>query len=109
MNIFDKFLADYLACAVWCNDDVPLSENAKAVLTENAKAFYDTNEVKIWQWEDCGYSAGHDFWLTQNHHGAGFWDRASTVWAKELGEKLTELAHEAGEVELYEDGGELHI
>ncbi len=32
---------------------------------------------------------GHDFWLTRNHHGVGFWDRD----LGELGDKLTELAH----------------
>lgn len=31
--------------------------------------------------------AGHDFWLTQNGHGAGFWDGD---WPN--GEKLTELS-----------------
>lgn len=30
--------------------------------------------------------AGHDFWLTRNHHGAGFWDGDLP---KELGERLT--------------------
>lgn len=32
--------------------------------------------------------AGHDFWLTRNGHGAGFWDRG----LGELGSKLTVLA-----------------
>lgn len=30
--------------------------------------------------------AGHDFWLTRNGHGAGFWDRG----LGEIGNKLTE-------------------
>jgi len=106
---FDKFLSDYLICASWTNDDVPISVKAKGELEKKARAFYDANEVLIVQWEDCGYSAGHDLWLTQNHHGAGFWDRASTVWAKELGNTLTKLAHDAGEVELYEYRGKLFI
>lgn len=41
---------------------------------------------------------GHDFWLTRNRHGAGFWDGD---YEKEIGEKLTELSHEFGEVDLY--------
>lgn len=32
--------------------------------------------------------AGHDFWLTRNGHGAGFWDRG----LGDLGERLTEAA-----------------
>ena len=42
--------------------------------------------------------AGHDFWLTRNHHGAGFWDGD---WPKEIGARLTEAAHKWGEVDSY--------
>lgn len=38
---------------------------------------------------------GHDFWLTRQHHGVGFWDRPEL--GKELGQALTEKAHEAKE------------
>lgn len=37
---------------------------------------------------------GHDLWLTQGRHGAGFWDRGYG----ETGEKLTEAAHRFGEL-----------
>lgn len=42
--------------------------------------------------------AGHDFWLTRNGHGAGFWDRG---FKEEIGERLSETAREFGEVSLY--------
>ncbi len=42
-------------------------------------------------------AAGHDFWLTRNHHGCGFWDRG----LGELGDRLTAAAHGAGETSLY--------
>lgn len=45
------------------------------------------------EWE-C---AGHDFWLTRNGHGAGFWDRG----LGELGNKLTEATKTFGGVDLY--------
>lgn len=32
--------------------------------------------------------AGHDFWLTRNGHGVGFWDR-DALDADDLGDKLT--------------------
>jgi hypothetical protein len=49
---------------------------------------------------------GHDIILTTNRHGAGFWDRG----LGELGEKLTEIAHNLGGYELYVgDDGTLHI
>ena len=41
--------------------------------------------------------AGIDFFLTRNHHGAGFWDRGLGP----LGDKLTEHAHPYGEANLY--------
>jgi hypothetical protein len=40
-------------------------------------------------------TAGHDFWLTRNGHGAGFWDRG----LGEQGERLTELSEEFGRVD----------
>ena len=38
--------------------------------------------------------AGHDFWLTRNGHGAGFWDGD---WQK-YGEMFTKIAQSFGEV-----------
>jgi hypothetical protein len=43
---------------------------------------------------------GHDFWLTRNGHGAGFWDRG----IGELGVKLSDLAKTFGAVSVYQDG-----
>lgn len=40
---------------------------------------------------------GHDFYLTRNCHGAGFWDRGNG----KMGDELTELAHPYGGFELY--------
>ena len=42
--------------------------------------------------------AGHDFWLTRNHHGAGFWDGD---WEDEVGQRLTEACRPYGSVDLY--------
>lgn len=48
---------------------------------------------------DSAYaSAGHDFWLTRNGHGAGFWDGC---WAKEEGERMDATAKAFGELEIY--------
>lgn len=46
---------------------------------------------------------GHDFWLTRNGHGAGFWDRRE-LEANELGERLTKLSKEFPEYDLVGDG-----
>lgn len=42
--------------------------------------------------------AGHDFALTRNGHGAGFWDRG----LGEVGERLSAAARAAGEVYVYQ-------
>lgn len=47
--------------------------------------------------------AGHDFWLTRNGHGCGFWDGD---WPEPMAEALTQAAKAFGECDLYagEDG-----
>jgi len=60
--------------------------------------------------------AGHDFWLTRNRHGAGFWDRAMGQTDFEDQEsflveqnRLTELAHQAGEVQPLRHDGLIYL
>ena len=47
---------------------------------------------------DLTYLAPHDFYLTRNRHGAGFWDGD---WEDNIGQKLTEICHEMKECQLY--------
>jgi hypothetical protein len=48
---------------------------------------------------------GHDFWLTRNRHGAGFWDRGLGA----IGGLLTDACRDFGEVDLYVgDDGKIH-
>jgi hypothetical protein len=49
------------------------------------------------QGDEQAYMA-HDWILTRNRCGSGFWDGD---WDKEFGQKLTELCHKQGEIELY--------
>ena len=46
---------------------------------------------------DAFECAGHDFWLTRNGHGAGFWDRG----LGELGQRLTDASKVYGGIDLY--------
>lgn len=49
--------------------------------------------------------AGHDFWLTRNYQGVGFWDRR-----KKDGDALTEIAESFGQVSAYViDNGQVEI
>ena len=43
--------------------------------------------------------AGHDFWLTRNHHGAGFWDRPE-LYGTHLADVLTRASHACGAVDV---------
>jgi hypothetical protein len=40
---------------------------------------------------------GHNFWLTRNGHGTGFWDRG----LRDVGERLTDACRPYGECDLY--------
>lgn len=49
---------------------------------------------------------GHDFWLTRNGHGTGFWDRGHPEW---LGKALTKASKPYGTADLYVgDDGCIH-
>lgn len=46
--------------------------------------------------------AGHDFWLTRNGHGAGFWDRSAGTYPNDpTGAKLTAAAETFGSADWY--------
>jgi hypothetical protein len=52
---------------------------------------------------------GHDFLLTRNRHGAGFWD-SPEKYGIDGADKLTVIAHSFGETEIYVgDDGVLYI
>ena len=103
-----RFLRGYLDCALWSStgdDDEPLddvynlSDIADAAMkqaVDECKAFYDANEDDI---GDEWSKAGHDFWLTRNGHGAGFWE--TDDWPEEAGVRMTDASKAAGERNLY--------
>jgi hypothetical protein len=58
-----------------------------------AIALHPDNEGDPWN------AAAHDFILTSNGHGAGFWD--SGRWHEPWGDRLTELCRKFGEIDCY--------
>lgn len=67
----------------------------------------DSDNAEAWEHvkRDPG-QVGHDFILTRNGHGAGFWDRGLGA----LGDVLTEWAKSFGSVNLYVgDDGNLYV
>jgi hypothetical protein len=78
-----------------------LSTEIRQRATEDVTAFIDA--IGEWlhyfpNWQDLtAEQLGHDFSLTRNHHGAGFWDRGYG----ELGQWLTRWAESFGSASLY--------
>jgi hypothetical protein len=70
----------------------------------------DVDDFVRAQWADLqdmdAEQAGHDFALTRNSHGAGFWDRG----LGERGDRLTRACEPYGEISLYiGDDGEVYV
>lgn len=93
------FRAGYLECAMWANEQDAITDSDAGLLQEEANAFLDDHAVRLIQaaefrtsgrysWEQ----AGHDFYLTRERHGAGFWDSGLGL----VGDALTALAHPYG-------------
>lgn len=103
----DEFTEAYLDCAFWTEEE-ELSEDATVFslapsaldsILEDCAAFLRDNAQDI---EACGLGiaqCGHDFWLTRNGHGAGFWDRLSHTDPKYVHlQKLTDACKPYGSV-----------
>ena len=115
-----KICHAYLTCALWSsstgeNGETPLDELSEEVVEKaekDCRYFLHANGDKMPSYNDPRYSdaekCGQDLWLTRNGHGAGFWDREEL--GKEEGERLTKIAHDMGEIDLYEgDDGKLYF
>lgn len=77
----------------YCADDI--AAMVELGMLRQCQDFY-TKAAKFIP-EDRIADAGHDFCLTRNNHGAGFWDGD---WPEHGGE-LTALAHEFPPLEIY--------
>jgi hypothetical protein len=107
----DAFTQAYIECALWSSTDISEDGNMGAPLDDNYGPEDISDETMAQIVEDCAAfqadnaddigtnyeQAGHDFWLTRNRHGAGFWDGD---WPEDAGKRLTEAAHAYGSVDL---------
>lgn len=106
MKHLDDFTWAYIDAALWSStddNDAPLNANYGAAdlapetlerFISDCKAFQEAHGDRI---AVDPALAGHDFWLTRNGHGAGFWDGD---WP-EHGDVLTEACETLGGVDLY--------
>ena len=98
----------YLDCALWSStgdDDQPLdalgveaiAPETRAKMRRELTSFVLKNQALLKASGLRDDQIGHDFWLTRNGHGAGFWDRD----LGDIGDKLTEACKEFPQVDLY--------
>jgi hypothetical protein len=105
-----RFMQAYIQAVEWTeegSEDLPkdwdwadLNRDSLIRLVSDCKNFLyvvDTNGIFRFTDQYCEARAGHDFWLTRNGHGTGFWDRG----LGEAGDKLSEIAHAFGQSYLY--------
>lgn len=102
----DAFTRAYIETALWSSTDgdgEPLDKNfgPEDISPETLKqSIKDCDKFQRENWDDISSNlerAGHDFWLTRNRHGAGFWDGD---WG-DAGDRLTKAAHKFREIYLY--------
>lgn len=119
----DKFTQAYIEAALWSSMDAddrggePMDANysvkdiaceaidkmttdCDSFQREAARRGIDFGAALAKQLRECSAEeyAGHDFWLTRNHHGCGFWDGD---WHEPMATELNKLAHSFGECNLY--------
>lgn len=112
-------LEAYIECALWSTtdnsneqggdplddnyDETDLDPDTYAEMLEDCASFLNNASELL---EMAPYilrtpytaeQAGHDFWLTRNGHGAGFWDRG----LGDIGDRLSDIARTYGSYDLY--------
>jgi hypothetical protein len=116
-NFETPFYKAYLE-AMWFTEDEQLRESVEEAHAEGRLPDIEpdklelSNEARVTALQDCyrfeqenseligtdSAAAGHDFWMTRNGHGVGFWDGD---WEEPAGELLTKAAKEFGELWVY--------
>ena len=113
-----RYMTDYLVCVLWSSTDDdgnPLDDNYgvedinTSDVMQHEKQLEDFIEAN---WDDISEAdldleqVAHDFWLTRNGHGTGFWDRG----LGEVGERLSAAAKVYGSSDAYVgDDGKVYL
>jgi hypothetical protein len=126
----DAFTCGYLECAEWLacvmsdRPDMSLTDEERnrcrgftkkaiASAKRECKDFQDSNAGLLFiYYEKLGFNesqAGHDFWLTRNRHGSGFWDRDYSDKARNILNALTDASRGYGGSECEYYRGYLHL
>lgn len=110
--MFNEFFDQYLETLLWSSTDMdteqPLDDdygiydfepNCLANIKSEALDYFYTSR-HLWYSTPDNYGLtlhAHDFALTRNGHGAGYWDRG----LGRLGDKLTKACEAYGNIDLY--------
>lgn len=116
----DEFTMAYILAALWTFDEdapsgdyetsgrfeilFPQIDRATLLkMAEDCAKFQKQNAETLAAFQPRDSQNGHDFWLTRNHHGSGFWDQDQTSEDKfkQLADLLTKASHAFGEFCLY--------
>lgn len=123
----DPFFRQYVATALWSSndestpeggepfdknyDETDIADESLQKMLDDCVSFQAHAEQPLSAAYSNGYEAsraGHDFWLTRNGHGTGFWDRDELEGG--LGKELTRISKEYPECDLYiGDDGSIYI
>jgi hypothetical protein len=118
----DHMVSAYLEAQLWAQPDMEhiddtldgrydisdIAHECVAAVRDELQSVVDAYPELLRQYRDahaypqeCWEQFGQDFYLTREHHGAGFWDRG----LGQLGDQLTNIAHSYGSADmLYDDG-----
>jgi hypothetical protein len=118
LNNLDSFTEAYLEAALWSSNDnaddsggEPLDANYDVsdftvkALAEAIRECANFQEEHSHLWTDSSH-AGHDFWLSRNGHGAGFFDGP---YPRDIRAELQKAAKTYGSCDIYVDSGKLHF
>lgn len=94
MNI-ELIVDAYVECALWAdgNADSEFTQDEMFTVWQEICSFTELAGSQLSGLDEV--QIGHDFYLTRNHHGAGFWDRDLGA----IGESLTKMSHLFGETD----------
>ena len=117
------FIQSYIATMFWADageeDQIPsdgeINELAQELVERDCRAFLEKAEQQLLLAlpsfdgnANMLARAAHDFYLTRQGHGAGFWD-SSELWVNGTDDTLTAISHEFPDIYFYEgDDGSIY-
>lgn len=108
MDSFSEFYAAYMECALWSSTDddgvfldarygiESIALETKLEMERDCRDFVAANYEDLAR-HGTAERCGHDFWLSRNGHGTGFWDRGTG----DVGKRLHNTAKIYGSCGLY--------